>query len=159
MPAEVRWTSAMRQTWGYVLSGIEGGLSGAENLRQYRAGGGAIRTQDFYSLRRSATEAYGTQDRAAGLPADMPIPGVAHTGVDWDYGKEYVVVAEMKGTDPVTGDHVTREITSMSDETHTLSEWEGAIMERNEDAEDASRTETPEIGRLWFYIREWTGMK
>jgi len=149
----------MRQTWGYVLSGIESGLSGAESLLQYRAGGGHIRTQDFYNLRRSGIEAYGTQERVAGLPGEMPIPGVAHTDIDWDYGKEYVCVAEMKGTDPVTGDHVTREITSLSSETHTLSEWEGAIMERNEDAEDASRTETPEIGRLWFYHREYTGVK
>ncbi len=44
------FTQAQKLAWDWVVSAVDEGMSAAAALRDYREGGGAIRTQDWYRL-------------------------------------------------------------------------------------------------------------
>ncbi len=44
------WSPSQRQAWQYVTSAYDQGMTQTEALRQYRQGGGAIRTQSWGEL-------------------------------------------------------------------------------------------------------------
>jgi len=153
MAPERRWTKSMRQAWEFALSTIERGLSGAAGLREYREGGGRIRTQSWYELVRLARRAYEMPEVLPRLPPEIPLPASAFTEVDYDYHRKYLVVAEWKGIHPETGEVVSGLVGVESDILLTLEEWESALEERAFEAEYAAPEAPFELGRMWFYRR------
>lgn len=143
----------MREAWTYVLSSVSRGLSGAEGLRQYRAGGGAIRTQDWYTLRRTAQAAFQEAEAISVRPRGLPVPPEAFTETDWDYRQNFVSIIEVVGRDRVTGARVTRTITVESDELLTLEEWAEAGLDIMEAEAENYGIENFAIGRMFFYKR------
>ena len=57
------WTNSQTRAWQYIESAIDSGTNASTALRDYRAGGGAIRTQDFYvayNRLSTSSESWGT---------------------------------------------------------------------------------------------------
>ena len=119
MPGIGQWSSSMVSAWQYAVSGVERGMTATEALADYRSGGGAIRTQDWYYLSREAQGARARGEIVAGLPFEQPIPSSAYTTVDMDYGQKYVVIQEATYTDAATGQRMTRDITLEYDDVET----------------------------------------
>lgn len=143
----------MRRAWGYVLKSVVDELSGAESLRQYRAGGGSVRTQDWYTLRRVGAEADALAEQYRGWPEAMLLPDVAYTTVDLDYHDRYVVKGEISGYDVISGKYTTRIVSATSNERRTMVEWIDhfkVIMShyRMDPAAPGSR-----LGRIWLEKR------
>ena len=144
----------MRQAWNWALSSIERGLSGRAGLRQYRAGGGAIRDSDWFYLRRAGAKAYDSYGKAGETWPTLPVPPRTFTEADWDYREEYVTTAQVRYFDPVEESFKNAMITVESAGLHTLDEWENDVT----DVVIASLGELfvtrPEIQRMWFYRRQ-----
>ena len=155
MPEE-RWTSAMRESWYYALSAVEREMSGATGLLDYRTGGGAIRTSDWYTVYHNAERAY-EQGGYPGMAGwDIPLPAAAHEVVDIDYEKEYVAVFEATYQYRVTGEYYTKMITVESRETLSVKEWEELALEVMESEEYAAVPGSVSLGRSWYYSPYWS---
>ena len=148
-----RWSEAMISAWQYAVSAVNEDLSGAEGLRMYRGGGGAIRTQDWYSLMRNAAGAIEGADAIGAMRSDALVPDMAHTTVDQDFGAKYKVKEEFYGYDPTTGQRVRKVVSVLSDEPLPLDQW------RDETSSSALAygvdvaAESVERGRMWFERR------
>lgn len=86
---------SVRRAWDYILSALEQGLRPTEALRQYREGGGKIRTQDWYRAYHTVDEYSDTWDLLSRyrdfeqLPEDFFAPAPRY------YRKQYVVVVDV----------------------------------------------------------------
>ena len=155
MPEE-RWTSAMREAWYYALSAFERGMSGAAGLFDYRSGGGAIRTADWYTAYHTAERAYeqGGYPDMAGW--DIPLPSAAHEVVDIDYEKEYVAVFEVTCQHRETGEYFTKMVTVESRSTLSIQEWQELAVEAAESEQSGASPGTVSLGRSWYYSPYWS---
>lgn len=104
-------------------------MSATAGLADYRAGGGSIRTADWYSLARLAREAQATGDLVAGQPWVTPIPGQAYTESGYDYSERYTVVADVTYTDSETGELMKRQVAVQSTEIGTWDDIQSSIEE------------------------------
>lgn len=118
------WTSAQRRAFSYARMGEKEGLSIAATLRGYRAGGGAIRTRDFYDVSRYAKQISDWSDTIETLPDDYDIREEMHTVVDWDFRERYVLQMEVGGYSKELGMYVRKFVTVESDKLLTRKEWE-----------------------------------
>jgi len=118
-----RWTSAMRQAYVFVRQSHALELSGAEALRQFRAGGGHIRTQDWYTLRRGAEDAATSAEIIKRLPGDMSPPLDWLPEVDFAFQRKYVMRVKANVMD--AGGIVLTDVwrTIESDVNLSIDEW------------------------------------
>jgi non-ribosomal peptide synthetase component F len=143
----------MRQAWGSVQQAVAEDLTGAESLRQYRAGGGSIRTQDWYQLTRLATEALEAPYRASLLPSEMVIPESAFVPVDQDFSAKLKFKQEIYYTDPKTGERARKVVSVMSDEALPLELWQEEIAASATNYGVDTEASTTKFGRNWLERR------
>jgi len=146
----------MISAWQYAVSAVESALTATEGLTEYRTGGGAIRTQDWYYLAGQARESYSRGETVSGLPFETPIPSSAYTVVDLDYGQKYVVVVKSTYTDAVTGKRITRDITVESDEVLPWNDIESDALDVLERYNAEGGRDGITISRAQFYTPTWT---
>jgi hypothetical protein len=115
--------------WPYATSAIERGMSATAGYRDYEAGGGTIRTSDWFALARLARDAQATGDLVAGQPWVTPIPGQAYTESGYDYSERYTVVADVTYVDTASGALMKRQVAVQSDEIGTWDDTEASITE------------------------------
>ena len=149
-----RWTGAMRKAFGYAIQSIDEALSGAESLRMYRDGGGSIRTQDWYTLRRAAVGSIEAADYIGAMHKDAIVPDMARTTIDHKFKGRYKTVGEFFQVDPITGERernvvsiVTNEVQPLTEEVEQLS----ALLTKY--GYDVS-AENVEVGRILFFRRQ-----
>ena len=141
----------MISAWQYATSAIERGMSATAGFRDYEAGGGTIRTSDWYSLCRLARDAQATGDLVAGQPWAAPIPGQAYTESGYDYSERYTVVATVKYTDLATGKLMHRDVAVQSEEIGTWDDIEASITEAMGKYGEVDLSEGITITRARFY--------
>ena len=146
----------MVSAWQYAVSGVEHGLTATEALADYRSGGGAIRTADWYHLAGEARGAYSRGETVIGLPFETPIPSSAYTVVDQDYGQKYVVVVESTFTEAATGERITRDITVEYDDVQRWDDIESDALDVLERYNAEGGRDGITINRSWFYTPMWT---
>jgi len=118
-----RWTEGMLGAWNYAREAVERGMSGNASLKEFRAGGGHVRTQDWYTLYRGAEDAGYQAEIAARLPQTYTVPGGAFWEVDVKYTSKYQM---HYGANTVTDEgEVITDIwrTVQSDIPLTMTEW------------------------------------
>uniref|UniRef100_A0A6M3JS24 Uncharacterized protein n=1 Tax=viral metagenome TaxID=1070528 RepID=A0A6M3JS24_9ZZZZ len=145
----------MLGAWQYAVSTIERGMTATSGLDDFRSGGGAIRTSDWYYLAGQARESQATGDIVQGLPFETPIPGSAYTEVDIDYGQKYVTVADLKYVDVATGEIVRRQVTIERDEISTWNDIEDDIEEVGAAYGVVGGAAGVQILRTRFYSARW----
>lgn len=104
-------------------------MSATAGLNDYRAGGGSIRTSDWYGLSALAREAQASGDLVAGQPWETPIPSQAYTEAAYAYSEQYTVVADVSYTDVESGALLRRQVSVQSSEIGTWDDIEDAITE------------------------------
>jgi hypothetical protein len=119
----------MISAWQYATSAVEHGMSATAGLNDYRAGGGSIRTQDWYGLSSLAREAQATGDLVAGQPWETPIPTQAYTESGYAYSEQYTVVADVSYVETESGNVLRRQVAVQSSEIGTWDDIEAAITE------------------------------
>ena len=146
----------MIQAWQWAVSSLEQGMTVAEGLAGYRAGGGHIATTDWNYLRARAREAAFTSEEVeTAVPSEI-IPESAYTVVDIDYGQKYVAIAEIRYTDAQTGNRVKRHITLESDISLTMDDWVEEIYEAGSVYGVEGGYAGINISSLRFYSPMWT---
>jgi hypothetical protein len=156
MSTEKPWTQSMRQAWQYAVSSLDFGLTVAEGVYDYRAGGGHIATTDWNYLRARANEAFRTGEFVAGMPEEAIVPSTAHVDIGWDYEQRYVCEAQISYIDNLTGESVRRNITVESDETMTVDNWTDAITEAGAGYDVQGGSGGVTVEKSHFYRAMWS---
>lgn len=117
------WPKSIRIAWEYIVSAVQRGLGPTEALRQFRAGGGAIRRGWWFAGFKSARHMIESGKRILTLPGTYQIPKTMFEESGFDWRSEYILQAEVIGTDPLTGREIRRWVTVESDVRLTLGEF------------------------------------
>lgn len=145
----------MLGAWQYAVAGVEAGATATATYADFLAGGGHIRTSDWYYLSRQATASKLTGDLVQGLPFETPIPSQAYTTVETDYGQKYVTVADIKYVEPITGATVRRTITVANDEIKPWVDLEHDITDVGAGYGGFGGAAGVEVVRTRFYSPRW----
>ena len=145
----------MLGAWQYAVSGVEAGATATATYLDFLAGGGHIRTSDWYYLSRQAQASKVSGDLVQGLPFETPIPGQAYTTVEVDYGQKYVAVADISYVEPITGATTRRTITVENDEVLAWHDIEDAIDEVGATYGVFGGAAGIQILRTRFYTPRW----
>lgn len=91
-------------------------ISGREALDWLRSQGGAIRTQDFYAIRREVL-GRSVYDHLIDTLRENTLVPLGWTVYDhgWELSQNYLYMVDVTGTDPWTGDKVTKHFSVASD--------------------------------------------
>jgi len=145
----------MLGAWQYAVSTIEHGMTATAGYEDFLAGGGHIRTADWYYLAGQARDAQASGDLVQGLPFETPIPTPAYTTVEVDYGQKYVAVADLRYVDAATGEVKRRAVTIEYDQVATWNDIESDIQDVGAEYGVVGGTGGIEILRTRFYSPRW----
>lgn len=146
------WTQSQQIAFGFVRKGVETGLSGRSALKEYRAGGGHIGNELWFSLYKSAFNLYGYRETIKQVPMTYNVRDTMFTDVDFDFREEYVMQMKVTGYSEDLGMTVTKWVTAESPSIITKQEWQWAA----QDAVDSGiRSPVFVINR----VVEWEAMR
>jgi len=98
------FTPSQVEAWDYIRSAVEQGLNASQSLTQYREGGGAIRTQDWYRA-YNAYSSYGeTWDEVRYFGADDQYPERMWLEAPRQFANPYVAEVEFQRRISSTGE-------------------------------------------------------
>lgn len=147
------WTGAQRNAWSYIEYAVGEGYSRSEALSEYRAGGGKIRTQDWYRAYERYQSSSEEWNKVMYLKNADTVPASYFADSPIQYNNKYVI--QYRGTvrDPET--HLSTELYRQveSDRLLTWDEWQRAM--RNNLAESAyiEDAEVMTISEISFFAR------
>ena len=156
LTAQESQARAFRFAW----SAASEGLSQAAGLRQYREGGGAIRTLEWNALFRSAFQVVGSREDVASVPLHWQIPEsmFVQPPHDIDWTSKYNFIAEVEYFNLVTQQWETKHIQAGFDELPTHAEWRADALRRMAEEETCPRADW-EKGITWLteetLVRRW----
>ena len=123
MPIREEWSQSQRMAWSYVRTGVDSDLSATSALREYRAGGGTIRTSDWYDLWNKAESAGGEWEKISMLTPEDTIPESMFEPTGIKFEQKYVMNVNITGR-TVQGETITEMYRYVeSDERLTKKEW------------------------------------
>lgn len=123
------WTESQRKAWGAVQSGYTRGLSQTEALREYRAGGGHIRSSSWSELWHRHEESAERWNLLYQLKGDDEIPESFYEPTGIKFKEKYVMqfTADIRtGTGEILH-NIHRQVESAT--RLTFSEWTEAAIE------------------------------
>jgi len=117
----------MMESWQFAIKSVSDGLSGAEGLRQFRSGGGSIRTQDWYRLTR-----WGHDVDQSEITADEGIrwatlPEAVFTPTGFKFREEYKMIAQIRFTNPMTGERDIMHVSALDNRSKSLDMWDSHL--------------------------------
>ena len=98
------FTEAQKRAWDYMRSAVETGLKASEALYQYREGGGAIRTQDWYRAYNTYKEYGDVWERISRYSPTETIPDDFWQPAPRNFQRNYVVEVEIAKRNTFTGE-------------------------------------------------------
>lgn len=120
---KTRWSHSQELAFAFVRKGVESGLSGRAALKEYRAGGGHIGNESWFSLYKSAFNISGYRETIKQVPMTYDIRKTMFTDVDFDFREEYVMQMKVTGFSEDIGQRVTKWVTVESPNIITKQEW------------------------------------
>ena len=154
MPAEPRWSPAMHTSWQYALRAVNDELSGAAGLRAFRAGGGAIRTQDWYQLTRWANDAYDRAEVAEDFWRGMPLPEGVYTPTTWELREEYKMTAEVRYFNTATQRYERHWYSVADNNTTSREQWMASLDQKLKRYGEYMDEKSITVTRTMFWHRE-----
>ena len=147
------WTESQRKAWQYVEKGVSTSLTQTQALKEFRAGGGKIRTQSWVELWHRSSEASQEWNKLYQLKGSDTIPSSMYEQVNINYQKKYVMTftVDIRAS---TGE-VIRNIHRQVESSHKLSlqQWTVAVEESmSEDLSDPALSVNA-IRELKFFER------
>ena len=147
------WTDAQKIAWDYIKSAYDEGLNQTESLREFREGGGHIRTADWGELWGLYDKGISEWETFRYYRETDTLPESIFTPTDINYTHTYNVfyratVRDMEGN--VVSD--VRRLVG-SDRRLTVGEWQQAIKESLQTDPSVMVEEVEEVADLEFYTR------
>jgi len=144
----------MHDGWQYALRAVNEELSGAAGLAAFRAGGGAIRTQDWYQLTRWANTAYDKAEAAEDFWRAIDLPEDVYAATPFQLREEYKMTAEVRFWNTTTKKYERHWYSVADNESKSRELWMSALniaMERYGEFMDLS---TVTVTKTMFWHRE-----
>lgn len=133
MPSYVSWTDAQVAAWDYIKSAVENEMGVTAAYNDYRAGGGAIRRQDFFREFNTAKE-YGTLwQQLDTFQMNETIPERFYQPAPRNFEQKYVAEVHFDFRNAETGELERGYRYIESDYRMSQSEIENALNELGED--------------------------
>lgn len=149
---KAQWSASQENAFAFVRQGVESGLSGRAALKQYRAGGGHIGNENWFSLYKSAFNISGYRETIKQIPMTYNVRETMFTDVDFDFREKYVMQMKVRGWSEELGMNITKWVTAESPNIITKQEWNWAA----QDAVDAGiKSPVFVISR----VLEWDAMR
>lgn len=121
----LQWTKSMRVAHSFVQRGVSEGLTATEGLRQFRAGGGAIRDSSWFRLFREDFAHRGVRENVLRIPETYTVPETMFEPKPFDFRGKYVMQMEVSGYSTELEQRITKWVTVESDHLLTKHEWRG----------------------------------
>jgi hypothetical protein len=122
-PNGIGWTQSQKDAFSYIRRGVGEGLTATNALKQYRAGGGAIRDSSWYRLYKETFNQEGWRETVKELPTTYTVTPKMHQETDWDFKEEFVMQMRVSGYSEEIAQRVTKWVTVESDRPLTKAEW------------------------------------
>ncbi len=150
---ESLWTPSQKQAWSYIESGMNRGLTQTEALREYRVGGGKIRTQSWGELWHRASEGQEEWGKLYQLKSSDVVPESMYTKVDIAFQEKYVMTFQIDiRTDY---DEIKHNIIRQVESSHrlTVEQWISAAKEAMYDDPSDPTSSVIGVRELEFFER------
>lgn len=129
------WTSAVRQAWQWVKSGVARVLGREEAREQYVAGGGEIAEYEWEDAWTLGEQMYAQGRLIQDLPGEAIVSGFYFTPSPADYGGRFHMSAEVEYFNKDTQEWETKVVSTNADELLSLADWEGQMIKAIKDTE------------------------
>lgn len=153
MPGANLWTRSQREAWSYVKGAANSGLRQVEALREYREGGGSIRTSSWGELWDRYQSGAAEWDRLYQFNNEDTIPRSMFSEVNIQYADRYTMTFKttVRNIDGEITHDIYRQVSS--DRLLTMGQWQQAAVETMYDDPSVPTMEVLEIGEVEFYER------
>jgi hypothetical protein len=118
-----QWTKSQRIAFPFIQKAVSEGLTATAAINEYRAGGGAIRSQDWYSLFRQEFAQTGVRENIKEIPYTYTIPETMFDPRDWDTRGKYVVQMRVWGYSEELDTYIEKWVSVESDLLRTKAEY------------------------------------
>lgn len=147
-----KWSASQQTAFAFVRRAVTEGTSARAGLRAYRAGGGHIGNEYWFSLYKTAFNIDGWKETIKQVPETYNIRENMFTETDFDFREEYVMQMRVSGYSEEIGQRITKWVTVESDKIITKREWRWGA----QDALDAGLGSPPLVIDR---VLEWAAMK
>lgn len=153
MPISDLWTGAQRFAWEFVKAAYNDDYNMSAALREFRSGGGHIRTGDWSELWHRYTDAAATWERLYQFGDQDVVPESMHAIVNINYQQPYVMTfkADIRTPDGKILHDVNRQVES--DRRMTMAEWQQGALELIMEDPSTPGTQILEMREVEFYKR------
>lgn len=148
------WSTSQKTAFGYAQQAVTIGLNQTVALREYRSGGGQIRTEAWSDVYRTAFQAAGWREDVRSTPLHWGIPEAMFTPADVDWSTKYVFRAEIEYYDLDTERWESKWVSAGFDELPTHAEWRADALRRMDEEETSPRRDE-ERGVRWLTEETW----
>ena len=107
MAYEQEWNKGQLRAWEYALSFVDQGIGTVAALKSYRAGGGAIRTEDWGILFNQLKTSGAEWQKLQYLGANDTIPAKMFSKTSVNFQNTYTVRFQANITSEITGERET----------------------------------------------------
>ena len=149
---KTQWSPSQANAFAFVRRAVSEGLSGRAGVTAYRAGGGHIGNEAWFSLYKAVFNMYGYKKTIKQVPMTYNVRETMFTHMDFDFREQYVMQMKVTGYSTELGQRVTKWVTVESPNIITKQEWVWAA----QDAVDAG-IKSPVF--VIDSVNEWDAMK
>lgn len=151
-----QYTRSEAVAWEFVQSSVGRGLSATAGLAEYRAGGGHIRTQDWYSIFRGAQDADYAAELSARLPDYLTVRSEAFQYTPWKMQEEFIAKAKVTVKDAYGNVYTDIWRTVESSENMTMKDWRDSVTQYLRNDKSIPDIQDVEISEMEFFTTgEW----
>lgn len=147
------WTKAETTAWEYIESAISSGIKASSALKQYRAAGGSIRTQNWYSTYNKLESSANEWNTLKYLNKRDTVPESLYADTPNKYQNKYVTKFTVSIIDEFTGKPVTLNRQVGFDNRPTLQELDSVMNEYMQEDKSQPAERVVYITDLKFYKR------
>ncbi len=119
----LNWTSSQKKAYGFVTSAVRRGMSARSAVKEYRAGGGKIANVGWFSIYKTAFNAFGWKETVQEIPPTYMIRDEMFEPTGIDFREKYIMQAKVRGWSEEIQMSVTKWVTAESDKLLTKGEW------------------------------------
>ena len=118
-----QWSPSQKNAYSFVSRAVTEGLSARAGLKAFRAGGGHIGNEYWFSLYKTAFNIDGWKETIQQVPMTYNVRENMFTPEPVNWKREFVMQMKVSGYSEETGTTITRWVTAESDRVLTKQEW------------------------------------
>lgn len=120
---KTKWSPSQKTAFAFVRRSVSEGMSGRAGLKAFRAGGGHIGNEYWFSLYKTAFNIDGWKETIKQVPMTYNVRENMFTKTNFDFREQYVMQMKITGYSEDLGQRVTKWVTVENDKIITKQEW------------------------------------